>query len=667
MVLGITWLARSYGLGRAAVAIAITCYLANAVILNELHAGHLHFLFSYALLPFFLAAIRDERTRNRWLLIGSFLGLAGAQQQFFFFALVLGIGLGVRNGGGWLLRTGLPALVVALCFAMPQWILSVTAAGSYYEFRPLVHWEQSQSVPFTQAVRFLGYIGGYDKILPAWLQASLWIFPLLALAGTAVVFARRRGRLWPLAAICCVLVVNGFDGPLRPLLWFAADHSTLFVAFRELYNLEAIVALSFALLIATAIDQLIRSERLRVTCLAATFVMVIVAGAVAVYSTRGIPWFQISPAGASLIKEIAATPGFERYLPVPSGLPQTLDAQNASGLSPFTLPIGNHPSAVNPLYETPYSSIAAMENSGASLPESMLRRLAISFVLSAPGIKNAINYEPQLRNIFPPVRAARQRLWQLRQVGSKRLTFLPAQRNVQLEFMDYQAMSVLDVNVNQVDPRRGWVHTALWNNLPSWIYDRPAGIFTTLDRLALRVPAHTTVVAGSRSGHIRARGCVSHGRLDEHYLIFDCHGAALLSGTSPVVVSEAFAGNGDHFLTLPRVTAGRLSMLAENRWRIDAFADAAPGALIVLRERFDPGWQCDGCNAQHVRADGFANAWIIRRALHGNIRIIFRPAYYYFAALWLSIGILFAAMVEVSLVAFAPRKKVYRQSLGGEK
>jgi len=165
--LGIVWLGRQRGFSACAMIGAAAVYLGNPVLLNKIHAGHLHFIFSYAMLAVFLAALSEPNMRRNWLWLGLLLGLASAQQQFFFFALFLGFVLSFRYGPAWFLKTGFPCVVVALCLTAPQWILgsNPASAASFAAYRPTLHWEQSQSVALPEAVRFLGYIGGYDKAL----------------------------------------------------------------------------------------------------------------------------------------------------------------------------------------------------------------------------------------------------------------------------------------------------------------------------------------------------------------------------------------------------------------------------------------------------------------------------------------------------------------------
>ena len=44
------------------------------------------------------------------------------------------------------------------------------SAAGFSTYRPVIHWEESQSVPLLQAARFLGYIGGYDAALSGWIK-----------------------------------------------------------------------------------------------------------------------------------------------------------------------------------------------------------------------------------------------------------------------------------------------------------------------------------------------------------------------------------------------------------------------------------------------------------------------------------------------------------------
>ncbi len=662
---GIAWLARMCGLSGIATGCAIACYLGNPVLLDKLHAGHLHFLFSYAVLPCFLAAVLDERTRRRPLLLGALLGVAGAQQQFLVFGAGLGFLLGLRHGAGWLVRTGFPALAVALLFTMPQWILAAhtASAANFSAYRPIVHWEESQSVPFSQAVRFLGYIGGYDRALPGWLRAMLWTFPLLALAGAVTTILRRNGRMWILGGCTALLLVVGFYGPLAPMLTFFVERSAAFAAMREFYTFEAVVVLAYTMLIGLGIQGLSSDRHFKLSALPLGVVLIATALCVAAYETRNMPSYLLSHDGASLVNRIASAPGLTRYLPVPSGLPQSVRGNSASGLSPFTLPIGAHASALDTLSETPYASIVAAQNASGQVPAPLLRALGISHVLAIPGVEQSTAYEPQLRSVFPLPASVAQSAWQLTELPAARIAFLPIGSKESIERMDTGTPIDLNAQSRDPNPKRGWARTALWNNLPGWIYDHPSGIFTTLPLVTVSLPAHSSVLAGSADGKLTPAGCRRGQTVDAHFAVFDCDGAATFRGTAPIAVSEAVSGGPIAFFRSTARGVRRLGVVEDRRWRAMLTIEAAPGSVLVLRERYDPGWECANCDAVHARVEGFANAWIFPNGAHGRITLLFEPARIYFAALALSVVVLLAAIIQ-SLLLYARRRAASRRYAG---
>ncbi len=663
--LGIAWLARMCKLGGIATGCAIACYLGNPVLLDKLHAGHLHFLFSYATLPWFLAAILDERTLRRPLLLGALLGVASAQQQFFVFGIGLGFLLGLRHGAGWFVRTGLPAVAVALLFTMPQWILAAhtASAANFNAYRPIVHWEESQSVPFPQAIRFLGYIGGYDRALPDWLRAMLWSFPLIALAGAVTTIVRRNERMWILGGFTALLLVVGFYGPLAPLLSFLVERSAAFAAMRELYTFEAVVVLCYAMLIGLGIRGLSSNRRFKFSALPLGVVLIATALCVAAYETRNIPSYLLSHEGAALVTRIASARGLTRYLPVPSGLPQSVRGNSASGLSPFTLPIGAHASALDTLYETPYASIVAAQDASGQTPAPLLRALGISHVLAIAGVEQSTAYEPQLRSVFPPPATGAQTTWHLTELPAARITFLSIGSPQTVERMDTGTPIDLNGESRDVNPKRGWARTALWNNLPGWMYDHPSGIFTTLPLATVGLPAHSSVLAGSADGKLAAAGCRRGQPVDMHFAVYNCDGAATFRGMAPIAVSEAISSGRIAFFRTSARGAHKLGIVEDRRWRATLTIAAPPGSVLVLRERYDPGWKCASCDAIHARADGFANAWIFPNGAHGRITLLFEPARTYFAALALSMAALLAAIIQ-SFLLYVRRRAAYRRYAG---
>ncbi len=660
-VCGIAWLARASQFVPASSLCLIAFYIGNPVILNKVHAGHLHFLFSYALLPCFLAGLVDPKTRTRPLLLGTLLGLAGAQQQFLVFGTALGILLGLRLGPTWLLRTGLPALAVALIFTMPQWLLAAYSGSgaNLAVYRPLVHWEESQSTPFSAALRFLGYIGGYDSALPSWLQNALWVFPIASLAGAIIAIVRSAQRAWILAGIPAMLMVAGFYGPLAPILRYFVEHTIAFAPFRELYAFEAVVAICYAMLIGCAIQALATSAKFRLSTLPVCLILIATSLSVTAYETKNLPFYTLSREGAMRIDQIAAAPGLTRYLPVPSGLPQSLAGEPHNGLSPFMLPIGEHASALATLSETPIASIVSRQSANRKIPAALLRQLAISYTLSVPGVQQSSAYEPQLKRVLPKLPAAEQKYWQLSTERGERIAWLSGASLDAVERMDGTQVDLNALSVS-VNPRQSWARTSLWSNLPAWIYDRPSGIFTTLPQATVILPSHSSVLAGSADGKLSAVGCIYSKAVDAHFSVFDCNGTATFRGTAPIAISEAITGRRIAFVRSLSRADRSLVVVQDRRWQSNLSLQAPPGAILVLRERFDPGWECISCDAIHVRADGYANAWVFPRGVRGSATLMFGPARAYFAALTISFAVLMAALIQLLMLSLQ-RQKVFRQ------
>ncbi len=104
-------------------------------------------------------------------------------------------------------------------------------------------------------------------------------------------------------------------------------------------------------------------------------------------------------------------------------------------------------------------------------------------------------------------------------------------------------------------------------------------------------------------------------------------------------------------------------------WHYAVRAELSGAALVVLRERFDPKWELAGegiTSVQHLRADGFANAWIVRGRGVRAIDITYADQRLVWILLALS-GIAFAALVlttlacEIRSLAARPRARAYRR------
>lgn len=178
----------------AGLGAAVLVFWGNPVILNEVQAGHIFFLWSYALIPAVLElAVRRRGIAHAALYTGAVVALAGAQQQFLAFGIlsivVLVMATYKRDDISYLLST----LGCAAAITSPAWILSLVASPMtlFGAQHAQIHWEYAQSAGFADAIRLTGYIGHYDGALPAMSTMALFLSPAIA-AIVLVTQARRK-------------------------------------------------------------------------------------------------------------------------------------------------------------------------------------------------------------------------------------------------------------------------------------------------------------------------------------------------------------------------------------------------------------------------------------------------------------------------------------------
>lgn len=641
------WLSRLLRVGNAASLIACVIYVANPVVLNEVQAGHTLFLFSYALLPALVAAsLVRSRFRGAWC--GLLLGLCAAQQQFLVVGAILLLVFLIRSPFVRSIIDLAVAFIIAAIISAPEWILALTpsATGAFNALEPTLHWESAQSASPALAVRLLGYIGHYDQHLPAAVQLALWSLPMIALIGLLAPARRAFAARFGAVAIVAVLLVCGLNGPLAAPLAFLFVHAPVSALFRELYVLSAIAALSYAVLAAFAIG----SQRAASAAIVVGALAVIAVGcsvAIALRTSLDIPRYRIDIPGAALLDQIADASGNARYVAQPSLFPFALDDGPHVGKLPFAIGLAQHPAAMSELATFPltYASL-----SYRTRPD-LLQALDVGTILTVPRVREAFAQlvEPQFRVDARRLQPKRYyATWSVANYPSARIAVEPyrvAPGTVATRLRDATDLEPLSggqaVNLvaaaAQADPLHSWGRTVLWPVLPTWVYAAPAAIFALRDEMQLSSPP-ALLVAGDASGRIHARGCTLRERLDSHFVVLSCGKDPTLRGESPLVVAEARTLAELVPSQLPTGSTGSVSEIHSAPWSIDVRVDASRKSALVLRESYDEGWRISVEGTTHVVVDGYANAWILPRDIHGIVRLWYAPASTFFAAWWTSIA-----------------------------
>jgi len=652
--------------GRLLVGVA---FIANAVVLNEVHAGHWIYLISYALLPLVaFGALSPRSMLGNWLVLGALVGLGAGQLQFLLMDLLAVAALTIISVRTHKLRDFLLITAVACVVTAPLWVLGLLIAGPSYlnVLRPLPHWEIAQSAPISDALRLLGYIGGYDHALlsPA-VQFVWWWLPVFAAVG---IFAgRRTPTVWALGLLAAVgiTIVSGIRGPAGEMWAWLFAHVPAAALFRELYHGTALAAFSMAVLAALGIDALWRERR--PLGLAASFVALAACLLVAPRTSWNIPTITLNPVEASALSVIDQAPGSGRYLALPAVYPIAESSAAPGGVSPFVLAIGHHPAVgtLVPTYPTAYSFALLRENRLAEA-HAVLSSEAVSFVLRMPEWRSSFDrsLEPNLRGIVLPATDRDLTTGSRFEAfgGGDRVVVEPFSRSPQSAPGTYRAeardlravedgqqVDVVDSTVSS-DPRDAWARTGLWPVLPAWALAQPPGVFTLRRRAGLIVPP-ALIVAAAGDGPPRSDSCRILNRLGGNFALFACSANPVFNGRPPIIVSSASHGGRPSQAMRRTGALGEAFIEQSSDWLIRVRVKAMPGSAIVLRERFDPGWVCSVAGARHVEVDGYANAWVLSRATLGEpVTIRYAAGPLFLALLCLS---LFSVAMATSVVVIA--------------
>lgn len=644
-----------------ALCIGPLVFWGNPVPFNEFQAGHMLFLVSYALLPGVALAVLARRFRWQWLLCGTALGLAAAQQQFMVLAPLLAFLISLQQRS--VLRVFAPAVATMGVVVLPQWLPLLVygpsnAVAAVFTVR---HWEYSQSLPLSDALRLTGYIGGYDhERLPWAVRNLLWLFPIGAIAGICV----GGRRVWPFAVAWCagVLVVWGLYGPISWIIWYAFQHFRAALLFRELYDFAALPAASatvlYPCLVRTVVGRTL-PRRLASGLIAVTvslISLVLIARVAA-----GIPSFQPTEAdiGAANYLAARAIPG--RFITVPSILPIRSATSPTAGFSPWSIGVGSQVSALQglALYPSAYgAALVARVQTSSVARNRTLRRLGISTVVVTGGLTTAFRAEPALQDLLPRGGRPPRMTSVVPVAGAGIVAVEPFSVVPGTLASRYRGARDLDalrggrqfdlLTLSGYDPRTEWAATAYWPTLAPWVYAERSGIFTLRSRAVLVLPRSSYVVAGSASGQIALSGCRLEQRLDEHFELFSCgNPPQTIRGRPPLVVAEASTGAVMRGASETQGAVGAATIVSSSPWMMRVEVTARAASVLVVRTAYDRHWACVLCRGRHVVVDGFANGWVLSKPRHGLVQIRLRGARWYF------IAVAAAAAVLLSCIACA--------------
>lgn len=673
---------RNLGLPAIWAGAAATFFAATPFVFNKIASGQSSYWAAMAAfiwgVSFCLDAFESGRLRDAARSAVAF-ALASVQLQFLVFAVVAYVlaALVYRNRRGVAIAAG--GILASSVLALPAiWFLALRGpeAGAFIS-PPYAYWIASQSSAPLDAVAMLGYSVRYaERALgesSAWLQlVRVAAVALLLLAATALVLVRNhRTALLGLMGAFGLVFVTGMYGPAAGLWLFAFEHVDSASFLRELYHGEILYALPVSILAASALAYL----GSRWPAPARATAVVLAAGVGLASWSGGLGRVLAFSAQPSYREALAAAlhPGESRVLFLPAQQPLASQGDTVGGNDGLDWVDAQHHS----MYEYYLSPVVAYVEAtlyrGDGVPAArILPRLACSAVIYRTGI-TSLGYgrslgstdrtEAALTGAFgaPDRIAPGIDLFAVSArplvEGGRTLEVMPAD----LDRMMDEKVSYLDVPGS--DPAR--YATGLFAARPDpsegWIRRRDAPL---ADMSELAAPSYGVITTGAGKrltlGHLNGSVLVwgpSGIYVDGKLFVASRPSRLTTAASSLSIVSRGPAAIFE-IREVPLNTPGwgRSGAIAvtgwshELPWEYRAQLHLSGLAAIVLRERYDSGWQLSAPGLtveRHVRADGFANGWVVDGTGTFEVRAFYAPQTGTFVLLALSFA-LFAATVVVA-------------------
>ena len=211
----------------------------NPWVYSECVAGHMLMVFSYAVMFALVAETGSPRPR-RWALT-VYGALAVSQIEFLALAIVPLL--------WWLGRRREWVAAVVVLFSIAPIAYGIAASFSEIKATPLnLVWQESQSVAPSAAVLLNGYAFNYARAFVNFNPVAL-LFVVAAVAGVPNAVRTRRGQFFFCAAVTVLIFAMGTKGAAGAWYDWLVVHVPEIGLFRELYDLLALVAIAYVVLL----------------------------------------------------------------------------------------------------------------------------------------------------------------------------------------------------------------------------------------------------------------------------------------------------------------------------------------------------------------------------------------------------------------------------------
>lgn len=663
---GMVALSRVLGIRGKAAALAAFFYLAAPPFFNKVSAGQIGFFAAIALLPWVVVFVNKIVTRptvENVLVAAILMSLTFVQPQFIVFDAIIIVAFLIFRFEA-IKRLLFPAFAsygLAIGLSAPFFYAAIfmRPAFHYTVPKPLLAWEWNESGNWLSALRLNGYISPYSKF--AYMRLDGWgVFELfLTLVCAAGAFGLLRSQSSSARAVGAIgavayLIMTGLKGPLAIFFHWGFLHVQAFALIRELYDASPLLAMAYSVGLAMLVGSF---RKLKFIIWGMAFVALFPL--LAVGHDRDLH-FIVPSRDSRIAVNFVAAGAPSRFLPLPYKMPIAYDrTTKLSGVDTLAFVDPMHPSASTYGATVELDQIAGMLRDG--------RKAAVSRLLTSFGIGYLV-IRPSMQSKFPAQlvtgsewrSAARAHavfsglaMWgsivpssHRRCAGSDCVlalgsssTFIASSKSVAgvltnwrnvtegVPHIDSGTSSGFSMRVPSTDvsPYDGWVDASMW----AWdsdVWDEMPGLVAVTKRGGyIHISAPGGVVLSYVSqypANLCARGAVCRRlRATSRPRSIDFVGSGRLNTKGWAAIARE--GRPVSALGLRRLTLSRARQVRPSEYKVEAEGHGL--GFIELKSRFNRGWRLHGAPATHVRADAFANGWLIRLDGKALLTIYFQP------------------------------------------
>lgn len=523
---------------------------------------------------------------------------------------------------------------------------------------PYRYWELTQSATTGDAFALLGYALQYPEqrlreLGPFALVTVRWAMWAVGLCAAAGAFLMRDRRVAVLAAVGLVgfVWIAGLRGPASAIWLWTFDRAPSSAFLREFFHGASMLAIPYAVLSAAALSGL--GRRSTPVAVGAAAICIGATGLATFSGGLGPVLPHVTPPAYASDLTAIVPANVARVLFLPPERPLFVAGDSVGGNDAYDW-IGPHHASLFDYYPPgplAYAN-AALNASHADDAVHVLSRVACGAIVWRPDVFSstwtasaatlrrslgdgtavsggAVLFSIDASPMVSGARAAAPLPPSLRQIsGDDSMVFLDEPGR--------DAAAYLPTGLWSPNPASGWV--GYRDNF--WMFER--GLATpTLGLLTTKVGAVIELPGGDGAGNVLVwapNGIVIDGRrivAADYIRIRRSSMPMVLRALGPAAIGEV---GEDEAHVQARPSSASAQRVAPWLYRGSAIVHGR--GLIVLRQRFDPGWVVSAGDDRvlgHYRADGFGNAWLVDGDGDVAFTIAYAPQRLAFALLALSL------------------------------